>query len=97
MFFIASPNNPDGSMLTSEMIDELLSLPTLIVLDEAYIEFADEHLGADSSRIRERALTRKPRRPSHLQQMGGAGRLADRIRCISALADAHAVEIQTAV
>jgi histidinol-phosphate aminotransferase len=53
MFFIASPNNPDGSMLTPEMIDELLSLPTLIILDEAYIEFADEHLGADSSRIRE--------------------------------------------
>jgi len=42
MFFIASPNNPDGSVLTLDMIDELLSLPTLIVLDEAYIEFADE-------------------------------------------------------
>jgi histidinol-phosphate aminotransferase len=53
ILFIASPNNPDGSMLTPEMIDELLSLPTLIVLDEAYIEFADNHLGADLSRIRD--------------------------------------------
>ena len=40
-------------MLTPHVIDELLTLPTLIVLDEAYIEFADEHLGADLSRIRE--------------------------------------------
>jgi histidinol-phosphate aminotransferase len=53
MFFITSPNNPDGSILNSETIDELLSLPTLIVLDEAYIEFADESLGANLSRIRE--------------------------------------------
>ncbi|NJN80511.1 MAG: aminotransferase class I/II-fold pyridoxal phosphate-dependent enzyme [Anaerolineales bacterium] len=34
-------------------MDELLSLPTLIVLDEAYIEFADENLGANLSRIKE--------------------------------------------
>lgn len=68
MFFITSPNNPDGSMLDSKTIDELLSLPTLIVLDEAYIEFADSlpspssatsnlwranDLGASLSRIRE--------------------------------------------
>ena len=53
ILFIASPNNPDGSVLDSDTIDELLSLPTLIVLDEAYIEFASERLGADLSRIRE--------------------------------------------
>jgi histidinol-phosphate aminotransferase len=53
IFFIASPNNPDGSVLDPKTIDELLSLPTLIVLDEAYIEFAGEKLGADLSRIRE--------------------------------------------
>lgn len=53
MFFITSPNNPDGSVLDSMTIDELLSLPTLIVLDEAYIEFAGENLGANLSRIRE--------------------------------------------
>lgn len=53
ILFIASPNNPDGSMLDASRIDELLSLPLLIVMDEAYIEFADEDLGAKVSLIRE--------------------------------------------
>ena len=53
LFFITSPNNPDGSVIESEVMDRLLALPTLIVLDEAYIEFAGENLGADLSRIRE--------------------------------------------
>jgi histidinol-phosphate aminotransferase len=53
LFFITSPNNPDGSVIESEIMEELLSLPTLIVLDEAYIEFAGENLGANLSRIRE--------------------------------------------
>lgn len=53
IFFITSPNNPDGSVIDSKTMDELLSLPTLIVLDEAYIEFAGENLGASLSRIRD--------------------------------------------
>jgi histidinol-phosphate aminotransferase len=53
LLFIASPNNPDGSLLDPRTMDELLSLPLLVVLDEAYIEFAGEHLGASLSRIRE--------------------------------------------
>jgi histidinol-phosphate aminotransferase len=53
MFFITSPNNPDGSILGAQAIDELLTLPTLVILDEAYIEFAGENLGANLSRIRE--------------------------------------------
>jgi len=53
LFFITSPNNPDGSLIASDVLDELLSLPTLIVLDEAYIEFAGENLGSRLSRIRE--------------------------------------------
>lgn len=53
LFFITSPNNPDGSVLDKQTIDTLLELPTLIVLDEAYIEFAGENLGASLSRIRE--------------------------------------------
>ncbi len=40
LLFIASPNNPDGSLIEPAMMDELLSLPLLVVLDEAYIEFA---------------------------------------------------------
>ncbi|HCB00906.1 MAG TPA: histidinol-phosphate transaminase [Anaerolineae bacterium] len=53
LFFITSPNNPDGSLIPPQVMDELLSLPTLIVLDEAYIEFAGENLGANLSRIKD--------------------------------------------
>ena len=53
LLFVTSPNNPDGSLIPSDVMDELLSLPTLVVLDEAYIEFADDNLGANLSRIRE--------------------------------------------
>lgn len=53
LFFITSPNNPDGSMITPGILDEILSLPTVVVLDEAYIEFAGDDLGAGLSRIGE--------------------------------------------
>lgn len=53
LLFIASPNNPDGSLIPSDAMDELLSLPLLVVLDEAYIEFAGENLGTSLSRIRD--------------------------------------------
>ena len=53
ILFIASPNNPDGSLLDNKTIDELLTLPLLVVLDEAYIEFAGEDLGTSLSYIRE--------------------------------------------
>ncbi|CAG1011070.1 histidinol-phosphate aminotransferase [Anaerolineales bacterium] len=53
LLFIASPNNPNGSLIEPSVMDELLSLPLLVVLDEAYIEFAGENLGASLSRIRE--------------------------------------------
>jgi len=61
ILFVTSPNNPDGSMIEPAVLDALLELPTLIVLDEAYIEFAStlstpssaSDLGAGLSRIRE--------------------------------------------
>jgi histidinol-phosphate aminotransferase len=53
MLFVATPNNPDGSLLDAMVVNELLDLPTLVVLDEAYIEFADDALGSKLSRIRE--------------------------------------------
>jgi histidinol-phosphate aminotransferase len=53
LLFLTSPNNPDGSLIPHEVMNELLSLPILVVLDEAYIEFADNELGAKLSRIRE--------------------------------------------
>ena len=39
--FVTSPNNPDGSLVPAAELDALLALPALVVLDEAYIEFAD--------------------------------------------------------
>ena len=53
LLFVTSPNNPDGSVIVPDVMDELTSLPTLIVLDEAYIEFAGGNLGSGLSRIRE--------------------------------------------
>lgn len=41
VLFIASPNNPDGSLTAREVILRLLNLPVLVVVDEAYIEFAE--------------------------------------------------------
>lgn len=40
LIFLASPNNPDGSLIPRHAIERLLELPMLVVLDEAYIEFA---------------------------------------------------------
>jgi histidinol-phosphate aminotransferase len=40
LLFLASPNNPDGSLAASDALDRLLALPLAVVLDEAYIEFA---------------------------------------------------------
>ncbi len=39
---LATPNNPDGSLPARHEIETLLELPTLVVLDEAYIEFVDD-------------------------------------------------------
>lgn len=53
VLFLATPNNPDGSLPDAGVIDALLDLPVLLVLDEAYIEFADPNLGAERTRIRQ--------------------------------------------
>ncbi|MCB2202997.1 histidinol-phosphate transaminase [bacterium] len=39
--FLANPNNPDGSMISDEDFRALIQLPVILVLDEAYIQFAD--------------------------------------------------------
>ena len=41
LVFLCSPNNPSGNLIALEDIKALLELPTTIVVDEAYIEFAD--------------------------------------------------------
>ena len=40
VIFACAPNNPDGGMISEEDLQRLLALPALIILDEAYIEFA---------------------------------------------------------
>ncbi len=40
IIFLTSPNNPDGSLLSEEDLKALLALPVMVVVDEAYIEFA---------------------------------------------------------
>ena len=39
--FLATPNNPTGNSLQPELVEPLLNSGALIVLDEAYIEFAE--------------------------------------------------------
>lgn len=47
LIFLAQPNNPDGSLIPDAVLAEILALPILVILDEAYAPFADE----DVSRI----------------------------------------------
>ena len=49
LIFVASPNNPDGGWLPDDDLARLLALPIVVVLDEAYVEFA----GAGCSRARQ--------------------------------------------
>ena len=41
LVFLCSPNNPSGDVLDPNDIRRLLALPATIVIDEAYIEFAE--------------------------------------------------------
>ena len=41
VLFVCSPNNPDGSVIDDTTLRRLLELPILVVLDEAYIDFAE--------------------------------------------------------
>jgi histidinol-phosphate aminotransferase len=40
LLFINSPNNPDGSVTSRENLLQLLELPLVVVVDEAYAEFS---------------------------------------------------------
>lgn len=42
MLILANPNNPTGNLSSKEEIARLLDLPLLVVVDEAYIDFAPE-------------------------------------------------------
>ena len=45
LLFLCSPNNPDGGLVAQEDLRRLLRLPVVVVLDQAYVEFA----GPDAS------------------------------------------------
>ncbi|HEX9371143.1 MAG TPA: histidinol dehydrogenase, partial [Roseiflexaceae bacterium] len=40
LLFLTSPNNPDGGLIPRNVVEHLLALPVVVVLDQAYIEFA---------------------------------------------------------
>lgn len=40
LLFLTSPNNPDGSLAHPDALERLSQLPVVLVLDEAYVEFA---------------------------------------------------------
>lgn len=41
LLFLANPNNPDGSTISEFDFKQLVDLPLLLVIDEAYIQFSD--------------------------------------------------------
>jgi histidinol-phosphate aminotransferase len=47
LLFVTSPNNPDGSWVSDDDLRRLLRLPLMVIVDEAYVEFA----GSGVSRI----------------------------------------------
>lgn len=47
VLFLTSPNNPSGNWLPDDELERLLALPALVVLDEAYVDFADHTSRAD--------------------------------------------------
>jgi histidinol-phosphate aminotransferase len=46
LIFLANPSNPDGGALSRADVERLLALPVMLVLDEAYAEFAGESYAA---------------------------------------------------
>jgi histidinol-phosphate aminotransferase len=40
LLFLANPNNPDGGMISEGDFQQLVALPLLLVMDEAYIQFS---------------------------------------------------------
>jgi histidinol-phosphate aminotransferase len=42
LLFLANPNNPDGGMISEREFQQLVNLPLLLVIDEAYIQFIEQ-------------------------------------------------------
>lgn len=57
--FLTAPNNPDGRFPAQEEVEFLLDSPCLVVIDEAYIEFAGDRFPAGLARSRIAEVTRR--------------------------------------
>jgi len=40
LLFLANPNNPDGGCIPLDILQDILETPLMVVIDEAYVEFA---------------------------------------------------------
>lgn len=58
IIFLASPNNPTGDLLPPDDLERLLGLEALVVVDEAYAEFAGESVVPRLSRHENLAVVR---------------------------------------
>lgn len=47
LIFVTAPNNPTGNWMSDDDLSALLRLPVIVVLDEAYVEFAGRASRAD--------------------------------------------------
>ncbi len=46
LVFVASPNNPDGSVISEDDLRQLLALGAVVVVDQAYVEFGGTDLAS---------------------------------------------------
>jgi len=77
VLFVCSPNNPDGSVVSDEDLRRLLALPVLVVLDEAYVEFATEpHRMNSMADSEKRAEARSIGEAGHIAWVNGYPNLA---------------------
>jgi histidinol-phosphate aminotransferase len=91
LLFLASPNNPTGNLVTPQQLSRLLRTGILVVLDEAYYEFAGQTLATFRARVRE------SRDPPDVQQMGRARWAPHRLRHLPSPSRGSFVACQAAV
>ena len=68
LLFLTSPNNPDGGLLGDDELRELLGLPLIVVLDEAYIEFASPATSISKKMSNRQRRLRITQRKVHAQK-----------------------------
>lgn len=61
ILILCAPNNPDGSLIDDDILHRLLRLPVLVILDEAYVDFA---IPASRSERKQRTENTLPTAPA---------------------------------